>query len=283
MVLKRPRITRYMSRSSRRKYTRPAGRAIGRTRRPVRRKSAFARSVMRAVNKNAETKCIMRELGDTQNQLNHNKVKLIDGNAFYTKLGNLGEGMSTGPQTGSRIGKKIYAKGIKLAINLETIQKRPHVTYWIALIRNKKYPSSLISSKSQIFEELSTTIPMDYIDTDKVHVKWMKKITTRMPNAGTSSAMLVPGFAPTWQNTGDPQMKFTVTNPQKIQKYYIPLNQTITYNDFNDGESDSFAPISGQRYQWVVWAYDTYGTPDSGADSEVGRIQMTSVLKFTDV
>eukprot|EP00961_Rhodomonas_salina_P050106 673281-Rhodomonas_salina.1 len=137
----------------------------------------------------------------------------------------------------------------------------------------------------QIFEGLSTTIPMDDIDTDKVHIKWMKKITTLMPNSGTSSSMLAPGFAPAWDNDGDPQQKFTVTNPQKIQKYYIPLNHSITFNNFNDGEPESQQPLAAQRYQWVVWAYDTYSTPDSssGCDSKVGRIQMTSVLKYTDV
>lgn len=276
--------SKYMSRSGRRKRSNSSMRFKTRARAPLRAK--FARRVMRIVNRRAETKKVFKNCtggSGGQTQLNHNNVTLLQFNALQTDLGSRGEDINGGTAGGSRIGKKIYLKGISCAINLESIQKRPHVTYWLALMRNKKDPYANISTKGDIFEGLNSTIPMDYIDTDKVDVKFMKKFVLRMPNSGTSSSMAAPGFAPTWVNDGDPQMKFTVTNPQKIAKFWVPFNRTIEFNDWDPSATEGKRPQPKDMYQWVMWSYDTHATPDTGADSETGRIELTTVMKFTDV
>eukprot|EP00961_Rhodomonas_salina_P268358 3626469-Rhodomonas_salina.1 len=221
--------SKYMSRTNRRRKT-PRG--LYRSRRPRATRGKFARKVMNIVNRRAEVKSVMKNCtggSGAQTQLNHNNVTLLQFNALEQSIGIRGEVVpsSTG---GNRIGKKIFLKGMKCAINLESIQKRPQVTYWLALMRNKKDPYSNIDTKGDIFEGINSTIPMDYIDTDKVEVKFMKKFVLRMPNAGTSSSMAAPGFAPTWDNNGDPQMKFTVTNPQRIEKFWVPLLARVHYS-----------------------------------------------------
>lgn len=287
MALKRSRTSRYMSRSTRRKYTRPRlmGKYKSTRRAPSRAK--FARSVMSVVNRKAETKKIFKNCtgaSGSQTQLYHNNVTQIQFNALQSVIGARGDSMNDGSSgMASRIGKKIFLKGLSCAINLESIQKRPQVTYWLALMRNKKDPYANISAKGHIFEDLNSTIPMDYIDTDKVEVKFMKKFTLKMPNSGTSSSMPASGFAPTWENAGVPEMKFTVTNPQKIAKFWVPFNKTIEYNDYSPDASEGQRPHPKDMWQWVAWSYDTHGTPSTGADSETGRLELTTVMKFTDV
>jgi hypothetical protein len=124
---------------------------------------------------------------------------------------------------------------------------------------------------------------MDYIDTDKVEVKFMKKIVLKMPNAGTSSSMAASGFAPTWENAGVPEGKFTVTNPQKIEKFYVPFNKYIEYLDYDPDAADAVKPQANNMWQWVAWSYDNHASPDTGPDSETGRLELTTVMKFTDV
>ena len=250
-------------------------------------RAKFARRVMSVVNRKAETKKIFKNCtggSGSQTQLNHNNVTLIQFNALQSVIGVRGEAMDTGSGgMATRVGKKIFLKGLSCAINLESIQKRPSVTYWLALMRNKKDPYSNLDTKGDIFEGLNSTIPMDYIDTDKVEVKFMKKMTLRMPNAGTSSSMAASGFAPTWDNDGDPVGKFVVTNPQKIMKFWVPFNKTIEYNDYDPDANAGQRPHPKDMWQWVAWSYDTHGTPDTGADSETGRLELSTVMKFTDV
>lgn len=232
--------------------------------------------------KTAEQKLVFRELA-VNTAIVHNQVQTITSNAFYSDHGTGGEQGITGSITGNRVGKEIYVKGIKVAINLEALQKRPHTTYWLYLIRNKADPAQALNSKASMFEGRSTTIPMDYLDTDKVHVLYCKKMTLRMPNAGTSASLDASGWAPTWANAGDPQMKFVVTNPQKIQKFYVPIHRKIIYNDDDTGTTTRTVPRAGNQYQWVIIGYDNYASPDSGTDSQIGSIHMTTVMYFIDV
>eukprot|EP00961_Rhodomonas_salina_P129142 1739777-Rhodomonas_salina.1 len=140
---------------------------------------------MSVVNRKAEVKSVMKNCtggSGAQQQLYHNNVTQVQFNALEQVIGNRGETVPTSTG-GNRVGKRIFLKGLKCAINLESIQKRPQVTYWLALMHNKKNPYANISSKGDIFEGINSTIPMDYIDTDKVDVKFMKKFVLRMPNA----------------------------------------------------------------------------------------------------
>lgn len=255
------------------------------SRKPSGLRSKFARAVKSVMLRNMETKEVFREIA-VNKVLRHNNVMSIDNNAFYCQLGTRGEDHAGSTGSGTRIGKEVFVKGIKVAINLEALQKRAHTTYWLYLIRSKASPGSTITAQSEIFEGRSTTIPMDYLDTDKCHVLYCKKFTLRMPNAGTSAAMPDAGgsgFAPTWENNGAPQMKFVITNPQIIKKFYVPINKKIIYRDDADGTAT--LPQAGQQYQWVMVAYDNYSTTSdvNNADSHIGSLHMTTVLKYKDI
>lgn len=247
-----------------------------------RRSTKFARAVKSVIFRNMETKEVFRQVA-VNATVTHNQLLNIDDNAFYCEMGTRGEDMQTTTSSGTRIGKEIFVKGIKVALLLEARQKRARTTYWLYLIRNKPNPSTIITSKSEIFEGRSTTIPMDYLDTDKCHVLFCKKITISMPNAATSASMEASGFAPTWVNGGNPEQKFVVTNPQRIEKFYIPINKKFIYGDDADGATGRVKPIAGQQYQWVLVGYDNYTTPSSGTDSDIASVHMTSVMYYKDI
>lgn len=247
-------------------------------------RSKFARNVMAVVNRAAETKEVYRELAVNQ-AIRHNNVMLISSNAFYSEVGTRGEDLANSSATGTRVGKTIFLKGIKVAINLEALQKRPQTTYWLYLVKNKTNPDEGIDLKSEMFEGRSSTIPMDYIDTDKVQVMFCKKFVLRMPNQATSSSMAISGFAPLAETGGNPEYKGVVTNPQKIEKFYVPINRKIEYRDDHGDNVGRTFPIAPLRYQWVMIGYDNYYSPSdpANADSHIGSLHMTTVMKFTDV
>lgn len=255
----------------------PFGKNLGR-RGP---RTKFAKAVVKVMNKYAETKVVFRQLADNL-VLRHNNIINIDNNAFYTTVGTAGEG---GVGTGTRVGKRIFVKGIKVSMNLEALQKRPQTTFWLYLIKNKLDPDEDITVQSEMYEGRSTTLPIDYIDTDKVDIMFCKKFVLRMPNQATSSSMAASGFAPLAENAGAPEYKGVVTNPQKISKFYVKINKNITFRDFDLGVAEYVKPVAYQRYQWLMVSYDNYSSPsDTGnADSHIGNLHMTTKLIFSDV
>ena len=82
-------------------------------------KSAFARSVMRVVNRQVETKMVMHPQAVCANQvIYHNCLTNLMSNVFEMRQGVYDDTLNN---TGAvRIGSKIYLKGIKLAIALES-------------------------------------------------------------------------------------------------------------------------------------------------------------------
>lgn len=263
------------------KKSKSSSRAMYKKRKLRMKRSKFASAVMSVVNRRAETKEVFMEVAQNW-PLIHNNLQNIYINAFYSDIGLRGEQWN-GPSTatGTRVGKTIFVKGIKVALMIEALQKRAQTNFWLYLVRNNKAPTTAISAKGDMFEGRSSTIPMDYIDTDKVKVLFCKKMVLRMPNAATSASMDASGFAPTWDNAGNPQQKFVVTNPQKIQKFYIPINKKIEYQDPDDGASSY--PQAWAHYQWVICSYDNYASPSSGTDSTIANLHMTTVMYFTDV
>lgn len=267
----------------------PSG-ATYKKRRITRKKSKFAKAVMSVVNRKAETKLVFRELAVNE-PVRNNNILSVTNNAFECDLGTGGEVGNPGSTSGIRVGKSIYLKGLKIAINLEALQKRAQTTYWLYLVRNKTSPATTITGKADMFEGRSAAIPMDYLDTDKCHVLFCKKIILRMPNAATSADMpsnndnTGSGFAPTWVNAGNPEQKFVVTNPQKIAKFYVRLNRKVTFQDSDQGTTLRKVPMAGQQYQWVLIGYDNYATTTntSNSDSQIASLHMTQVMYFTDV
>lgn len=248
-------------------------------------RTPFAKAVVNVMNKYAEQKVVFKEnTPSTGTQLYHNNIHNLDNNPFYTTVGTAGESGTSGG--GNRVGKKIFVKGIKCAINLEAIQKHPLTHFWLYLIKNKSDPDEDITTQSEMYEGRSSTLPLDYIDTDKVDIMFCKKWTLRMPNMGTSKDLPAgDGYAQTWENGGVPEGKAVVTNPQKLEKFYVPVNRTFTYRDYDLGAAQYVLPVAPQRYQWVMVAYNNnaQGSDTANANSKIGKVWLTSKLLFTDV
>lgn len=270
-------------RSYRRKYT--AKKRMYKPRKTIKKKSntKFARAVMSVVNRKAEVKTQPKVVAD-YSEVKHNQIQNLTDNALFTRLGTTGEGGVNGLNS-SRIGKKIFAKGMKVALNIQQSQKRALCRYVLYLVRNKVVPDSTINQKDEMFEGYSTTIPMDYIDTDKVDILFAKYITIKMPNQATAKDMVNPSGLANLAET-DGISKAVITNPQHFSKFYIPLNRVITYRDYSDSASFSEQPLGHQKYQWVLTAYDNHDTDrDQGVtpDQVLAHIKMTTILQFTDV
>lgn len=271
------------------KYKRRRSTIVTKRRKFRRPRTKFARAVKSVILRNMETKEVFRSIA-TNVSVRHNVLLNLDDNAFYTYLGTRGEDMSNTTSTGSRVGKEIFLKGIKVALMIESMQMRPQVTYWLYLIRNNKNPDTGITSKSDVYEGKSSTIPLDYLDTDKCRVMFCKKITLRMPNTGTTKDMPTQGYALQGETGPGDGMggvyagvdKSTVTNPKTIQKFYVPVNKKVMFRDDADGQAT--LPIPSQRYQWIMVAYDNYSTDSSvGSTPDAGHVHMTTVLKFKDI
>lgn len=244
-------------------------------------KLSFKKAVMSVVNKNAEVKTVMRQVCSNLT-LQHNNIHNIDSNAFYCEMGNYGEDRGSG--VGARNGNKIFVKGIKVSLNIESQQYRPAVQYWLYLIRKKGNQDAVIDVKDEMFEGISTTLPCDYIDTSKVDILFCKKFKPRMPNMGTTLTASANGQFNVAQTEGVVPDLYEgiysqVTNPQIIQKFYVPLNRTILYQD---ADSARTIPAS-YRYQWVIMTYDNYSSTTADAVYPTGHITMTTKMNFTDV
>lgn len=266
----------FLARAAKRRFNR----RLRKTQYARRRRTGFAKKVMRVVNARAETKVEFNEIAHNVTLL-HNELKNLEDNAFYTSLGAAGEQIGSSGN-GTRIGQKCYIKGIKCSLMIEAQQYRPHTTYWLYLVRNKLTPNGVLDVKSEMFEGVSTTIPMDYIDTSKVDIMFCKKFTLRMPNAGTSNTMETttgnPGHP---DGTADGTTFVRMTNPQLIKKFYVPIKRNCYYRD--DGDGQAVYPQSNMRYQWVMVAYDNFTTVTSGSTYPVGHVSLSTKLLFTDI
>lgn len=261
---------------ARRKRAKRAYNAFYKKKKLKRRTTRFSRAVMSVVNRKAEVKEAYRQIA-VNVALDHNQINNLDSNVFYMTQGANGEHLSS---SGIRIGQKIFVKGIKVSLMIESMQMRPQVTYWLYLIRRKDTADNAITTKADMFEGLSTTIPMDYIDQDRVHVLFCKKLVLKMPNNGTLKDMQAPQG---WANEAEPDgiSKATITNPQRIVKFYVALNKTINFLDIQDVTG---RPIAAHHYQWVMTSYDNYTTNAGGVGATpTGHVHMTQKIRFTDV
>jgi len=256
------------------------------------RRTKFARNVMRVVNQRAETKEVMIAVCNNFT-LQHNTVTNLYQNAFYSKIGTPGEQTGTG-NSGSRIGGRLFCKGIKVSLMIEAQQYRPLTQYWLYLIKPKTDLANTIDTKPKMFEGVTSTIPCDYIDQDQVHILACKKFTLRAPNVGTANSVNTAVIADPedgpdgtfWQIDAANSNETVMTNAQKLTKFYIPINKQINYQDFAGG--DPTLPTS-MRYQWVMIAYDNYSSITGGGglptttNYPVGHVTMSTKMVFTDV
>lgn len=273
-------------RSKKSKWSRPSIYRKGRRRRP---KGKFARKVMNVVNKSAETKEVMSNIC-TNLMITHNTVTNLNSNALTCQVGVFGETITGhGGYSGCRIGNRIFVKGIQVAMHIENQQYRPNVMYMLYLIRNKANRDLTISNKSQMFEGLNTTIPLDYIDTAQVDILFSKKFKVKQDGMGTSLPAGAAGVFDTSEvifPVVDPLAPYegidtVVTNGRYMGKFYVPINKSIQYQDAEDVNAREVP--STYRYQWVIWAYDNRSTPTGNVTWPIGHVNMTTKMKFTDV
>lgn len=250
------------------------------------RKSRFKQAVMNVVNRSAETKCCMLTLL-SNGQLTHNTVHNIYNNAFYTKVGVAGEMVTSTPQ-GTRIGKKAFIKGISVALHIENQQYRPEVKYQLMLIRNKISKDATISAKDDIYEGLNSTIFLDWVDSDKVDIMFTKNITVKQSNVGTT---LTAGPAGVFDH-GEVEgilpdlyegINTVSTNPRYMGKFYVPINSTVVYKDYNGTTGTDETIPASYRYQWVIHGYDNRTTATGSTTWPIGHVNMTTKIFFTDV
>lgn len=249
-------------------------------------KSAFARNVMKVVNTSAETKEVMLQIANNVPVL-HNSVLNINNNAFLCDIGVHGQNHNSGSTKIQRIGNKCFVKGIKVSLHIEAQQYRPDTQYMLYLIRNKFNPAGILDTKAEIFEGVSDTIPLDYIDTDKVDIIYSKKFKVKMANMGSTRLAGPAGvFDTSAVVITDPLAPYEgidtiVTNPRWMGKFYVPINKTIMYGDSDDAVLRQI-PAS-YRYQWVLTGYDNFSTTTGTTTWPLAHVSMTTVMKFTDV
>lgn len=255
------------------------------SRRPRRK---FASKVMNVVNRKAEVKEVMLNVCTNTPVLHNDVLNLMD-NAFYSNVGVIGEQIGIG-SNGARTGKKLYAKGINVALHIENQQYRPEVKYTLYLVRNKRNIDLKLTAKGQIWEGVNTTIPLDYIDTSKVDIMFQKNITVRQSNVGTTNTAGGAGVFDTSKVVvGADPLPFVyegidsvVTNARYMGKFYIPINKTILYRDYFEGDNAQTVPVAS-RFQWVLTGYDNRSTTTGDTTWPLGHVNMTTKFKFTDV
>lgn len=243
-------------------------------------RSLFAKRVMRIVNNRAETKERYNEWADNQT-LKHNVITNLNANIFRIGLGFGGDEMNTtsGGSAASRIGQRVYIKGVSFRMILESQQYRSNCTYWLYALVNKE-STATIASSAEMFENLTDQLPTDYIDTDKVRVLWCKKFTPKMPNPGADNAMNTSGVGASDGNAHPVDGPDNVPNPKIIKKWYWPVNK---YVDYQDGTGAGGDVSRKDRVQLVVVAYNNNSTIDNGSTWPCGHIWLSGKIYFTDV
>lgn len=238
----------------------------------------FASKVMRIVNNRAETKEVYLKYAENRT-LDHNDIVNLTSNLFEVNNGTDGdqmEGAST-TTTAARVGKRIYLKGVKFTMILESQQYRPNCSYWIYILQNRGNPDQSLTAKSAIFEGLATQIPVDFIDTEKVRILHCRKFTPKMPNPGTDTAMDTTAVGPSDGNA-HPTIVGSVPNPMIIKKWWFPIKKYIDFRDGNNG-----LPTPNNRWQIVVASYNNNSTVGGGTVYPCGHMWLSGKLYFTDV
>lgn len=242
-----------------------------------RKRSSFKKAVMRVVNRKAETKEYFQARA-SNSPVTHNNVHNICSNLFDIPLGVYGSSVNS--NYGTRVGKQIYVKGISIAYAIESQQYRMDCKYTIAVMAGKNtLTTGVIDTYGEVFEGVSTRIPMDYIDMDKVKITYMKNMSIRMPASGTYTMLDAHGMAP----EGTEASNEVYTNPKRLGKLWVPINKVIRYTDQIANASTDAIPSGFDRLQLVLWAYDNFSSTTNDTTYPVGHISLSTKVYFTDV
>jgi hypothetical protein len=195
--------------------------------------------------------------------LEHNELRAIHNNLFNTSQG-------TGHD--QRVGDRVYAKALTVKMYFENQQYRPRADYLVMVIRNKNSPSSNITSGENIFEGVSSSKNIDFIDYNKYDILYSKRIT--VSNAGS-----YPGSAAAMNNGS---VDGTVTgaadhlvNAARYHTFKIKLGKSMAYLD---GSTEP----SFQRYALACIPYANYSSSTSGGTYPVGHVSAVFTFSFKD-
>lgn len=225
------------------------------------RRKGLARAVKYQILKMAESKHIYAN--DAQNLvLQHNVLQVIRNNIFATVQGT---------DHTNRIGDKIHAKYIKFKMYFENQQYRPKCTYTILVLRNKNDASANISNGENIYEGVTTSKNIDYIDYNKYQVLYSKRVTVNDAGSyqGTSAAM------GTGTVDGAATVDARVGNPSRHHTFKLRLNKTLEYLDGTNTPST-------MKYALAVIPYCNYSTTTNGSVYPVGHVSVASMFVFKD-
>lgn len=201
---------------------------------------------------------------DAQNlTLLHNQVRVIRNNIFATVQGT---------DHTNRVGDKIFAKYIQFKMYFENQQYRPIVDYLVLVLRNKNNASANISDGEDIFESVTTSKNLDFIDYNKYQILYSKRVRVEASNLGTLTQMnntSADGVAT------DGNGFWTFVNANRTFTFNLRLNKTIEYLDGTNTPST-------MKYCLAVIPYSDYTTTTGGTAYPVGHVTVASKFIFKD-
>lgn len=248
------------ARRARRKFRR---RVYRRSRRYARK--AFSKAVRRVLRKTTETKSTIANVAENNKVLYHNGVNVLTTNLFATSQGTSHE---------QRIGDRIFAKAFALKMYFENQQYRDNVQYLVLIIRNKNMSGQDIVIGEDIWEGVSTTKCLDWIDTNKYDVMFAKRVWVKHDSTpGTANIMGTGGLD--GQTGLNPDSVEYIGQGKRLVKFYIPIRKLMKYND------GSTRP-STMSYSLCVVPYISYTAQTGGTVYPAGHVSWVGKFYFKD-
>lgn len=230
----------------------------------LRPRTRFAKAIKRVLLKNSETK--VKQFSVAQNTtLEHNELTVLN-----TNMLTIGQG--SGDE--ERDGQEVYCRGIKLKFHFENQQYYPIARYDIKLIRNRVSPNSAMNTGDNIWEGISTSKQLDWVDKESWIVRHLKTVIVKQSASGSSRPLgdTVPGVADVDHLGSDYEV---IGNAQRYVNIWIPFNRRVRYRD---ATSD---PMDG-KWNLCVLAYGPYGATTSSAVWPIGHCTGVAKLYFKD-
>lgn len=201
--------------------------------------------------------------------LNHNIVEVLNDNLF---------GTFQGTDAHMRIGDKVYGRYIQIKMYFENQQYRPKAAYLVLVLRNKSNPQNPITDGENIFEPITTSKNLDYIDYNKYQVLYSKRVIVNDSGSTTgTNAVMNTNPAGVFPDGTAAFGSSVIGNPTRYHTFKVWLNKNINYL-----EGGSSLPVT-QRYSLAIIPYATYTTNTDNAVYPVGHVSAVSKFYFKDV
>lgn len=221
--------------------------------RNVRGKGRLVGTIKRTIIKMSEPK--NKSYSHGKIELYHNSGSPASGRILPTsiQLDGVSQVPAQGDGDSARNGDQIYTKGISVRMLLGQKSDRMNVTFRVIVIRVT--PQSEPTSVSNMFDNVTGNILLDYCNTDRFKVVYQKFI----------KKTITPQLSP---ETPDDRREITHTH-----KFWIPRRSLLKFRD--DGATE----YAGYRHYMYVFAYDAYGTLNT---DNIGYVQTVSNLYYAD-